>query len=330
MKALVTGATGFLGQRLVLHLHQLGWKVTATGRNRQKGMKLEEQGIHFVPSALEDRSTITFLCKEQDYVFHCGALSSLWGNYEEFFQSNVEGTKNVIHGCLTHRVKRLVHVSTPSIYFRYTDQLNIKEDDPLPEQKVNHYAETKWLAEQEIDRAFQEQGLPVITIRPRAIFGPGDQSILPRLLRASQERFIPLVNGGKSLIDLTYVDNVIDALLLCVKSPHSTLGQKYNITNGEPMPLIDLLNKVFSLLDVPFNYKQVPFSTGYMLAGMMEWVGKTVAGGKEPPLTRYTIGLLGKSQTLDISKARKELGYEPRVSIDDGIKEFVKWWKEQS
>ncbi|SFI62639.1 NAD-dependent epimerase/dehydratase family protein [Thermoflavimicrobium dichotomicum] len=329
MRVLVTGATGFLGQYLAQRLHQLGFQVTATGRSWQKGAWLEEKGIAFVAASLEDRLMMTRLCRDKDYVFHCGALSSPWGDWKDFYQCNVVGTKNVIEGCMNGHIKRLIYVSTPSIYFRFQDQLDIKEDDPLPERKVNAYAETKWLAEQAIDQAYQ-QGLPVITIRPRALFGPGDQTIIPRLLKANEQRFIPLINEGKVLIDLTYVENVVDALLLCMDSPQDTLGQKYNITNGEPMLFIDLLKQLFSELNQPMRLKPISFTTGYLLAGFLEWTAKKVLGGKEPLLTRYAIGQIGKSQTLDISKARKELGYEPRISIEEGIHRFVEWWKEQS
>ncbi|RAL24486.1 NAD-dependent epimerase/dehydratase family protein [Thermoflavimicrobium daqui] len=328
MNVLVTGATGFLGQRLALRLHQLGYNVTATGRSQQKGAYLAEQGISFIPANLEDTVTIQAMCKNQDYVFHSGALSSPWGPYEHFYQSNVIGTKNLIEGCMQYPVRRLIHVSTPSIYFHYTDRLQIKEEEPLPKTKVNAYAETKWLAEQEIDRAFQE-GLPVITIRPRALFGPGDQAILPRLLQANERRFIPLINGGKVWIDLTYIDNVVDALLLCMNSSSNTLGKKYNITNDEPVLLKDVLTEVFKLLEQPMRTKSIPFRLAYLFAGCLEWYARILGREKEPELTRYTVGVLGKSQTLDISKAKQELGYQPKVSIEEGIKRFVKWWKKQ-
>lgn len=328
MKALVTGATGFLGQALAIRLKQLGWEVTATGRNQQIGNTLSETGICFIPADLTEAETVISLCEGQEYVFHCGALSSPWGPYQRFYQTNVVGTKHVIQGCEKYHVRRLIHVSTPSIYFRYQDQLNIAENDPLPESKVNAYAETKWLAEQLVDEAHQ-RGLPVITIRPRALFGPGDNAILPRLLRANERGWIPLIDGGQVLMDITYVENVVDALLQCVDSPSSTLGKKYNITNGEPMLFVDLLTKLFTHLEQPLHPKNISFSTAYQLAGIMELFAKTIGQGKEPVLTRYTVGVLGKSQTLDISAARGELGYKPRISIDEGFERFIDWWRNE-
>lgn len=329
MRALVTGATGFIGGKLARRLEAMGWQVTAVGRNLQEGRSLAADGILFVPADLADEAAIRKACDGQDIVFHCGALSSPWGKYEHFYNSNVIGTRNIAQGSLEHKVKRLVHVSTPSIYFDYTDRLGIKEDDALPAKPVNAYAATKLLAEQEADRAY-EAGLEVVTIRPRAVFGPGDRAILPRLLRANERGKVPLINGGQALMDVTYVENVVDALLLCAEAGPSALGRKFNITNGEPVRLLDLLNKVFSLLDEPLRAKPISFRTIYRLAGILEWSAKVFAGGREPLITRYSAGVLGTSQTLDIGAAQQKLGYRPRVSLEEGLHEFVKWWRKRT
>ena len=325
---LVTGATGFLGQRLAQRLHAEGFRVTATGRNRMVGEQLARLGLLFIPADLADREAVVELCKGKALVFHSAALSSPWGKYHDFYQANVVGTKNVIEGCRAHDVSRLIHVSTPSVYFAYEDRLNIREDEPLPQRFVNHYAATKFLAEQEVERAVAD-GLPAVMIRPRALFGPGDTTILPRLIRANEKKFVPLINGGQALIDVTYVDNVVDSLLLAATAPESVVGRVYNITNGEPMRLLDLLTMLFARLAQPFRQKHISFAAAYRLAWLMEGMSRTIMRGREPVLTRYSVGVLAKSQTLDISRARSELGYDPRVSIKDGLDLFVDRWREQ-
>lgn len=327
MKALVTGATGFLGLKLAMRLNQMGYEVTGSGRNPLIGQQLVQAGIRFLPTDLADETAMVQACNGQDVVFHCGALSSPWGPYRSFYESNVLGTRHVITGCKKHGVKRLIHVSTPSLYFHFRDQLEIHESDPLPPRFANHYAKTKWMAEQEVDRAFQ-QGLPVITIRPRALFGPGDNAILPRLLKANERGWVPLINGGQVLLDVTYVENVVDALLLCEQAPEAALGKKYNITNEEPVYLRDLLETLFQGLEQPFRYKKIPYKAAYGMASMMEMAARI--SGKEPTLTRYTVGVLGKSQTLDISAAKNMLGYQPKVRIEEGIEVFIRWWKKQT
>lgn len=325
MKVLITGGTGFLGQALARRLHAMSYQVTVTGRKEAIGNKLAKEGIQFLKANLEDEGAMIQAVNEMDYVFHCGAFSSPWGDYEDFYQTNVIGTENVIEACMRHQVKRLIHVSTPSLYFGRKDRREVKEEDRLPDKFLNHYAETKYLAEQKIDEAHQ-QGLPVITIRPRAVFGPGDTSIIPRLIKANEQKFVPLVNGGKIPIDLTYVENVVDALLLCMDSEQKTLGEKYNISNGEEMILADVLQKLFLELDIPFHYRKLPYSLVYAAAFLMEKKALIGKSKQEPLLTRYSVTVLSKAQTVNIDKARKELNYLPRITVQEGIKLFSKWW----
>jgi len=327
MKALVTGATGFVGGALARRLRANGAEVTGIGRNTEVGTKLEAQGIRFVRADIADAEAIREVCRDQDIVFHSAALASPWGRPADFYASNVTGTENVIRGCMDQQVGRLVYVSTPSIYFEHKDRLNVKEDDPLPARPVTEYARTKLQAEQAIDRAHHD-GLPVITIRPRAIFGPGDTTILPRLIDRLQSGRLPVIGDARNESDMTYIDNVVDALLLCAESPDSTLGKKYNITNGQPVRMWEMIKKLTAELGIPYPKRQVPYWVVDGIAGGMEIAYSLIPGQPEPPLTRYSVAVICRSTTLDISAARRDLGYEPRVSIEEGFERFVKWWKD--
>jgi nucleoside-diphosphate-sugar epimerase len=323
VKILVTGATGFLGKQLAFRLRDLGHDVTAIGRNVAIGRELIARNISFVVRDLRDREGIISDCEGQDDVFHCGALSSPWGKERDFHDINVLGTKHIIEGCQTHRVNRLIYVSTSAVYFDYRDRLNIPENTPFP-FPVNAYAKSKQLAELEIVKA-NRSGLPVITIRPRGIFGAGDTAILPRLMRANQRVGIPSIDGGTATIDITYIDNVIDALLLCQQAPAHLLGRVFNITNDEPIAVAQLLAKLFAKLDTPCHLRPISRRTATVMATLLESIANTLLWGREPILTRYTVGLLAYSQTLDITAAKTELGYQPRVSIDDGLEHFARW-----
>ncbi len=158
--ALVTGATGFLGGHMARRLAELGWRVTGLGRNEAEGRRLAEAGIVFVSGDLRDKDLIRMACEGQQYVFHCGALSSPWGPYRDFYESNVEGTRYVVEGCVQHGVERLIHISTPSLYFNYRHRLNISEADPLP-RPVNAYAATKLLAEQVVEEGGRRGWVPL-------------------------------------------------------------------------------------------------------------------------------------------------------------------------
>jgi nucleoside-diphosphate-sugar epimerase len=328
MKALVTGATGFLGGALARRLHALGWDITALGRSPAALAELERDGIRTLQADLANASAMTDACKGQEIVFHSGALSSPWGRYRDFYQSNLIGTRNIIRGCEEHNVKRLVYVSTPSIYFNLAPRLNVKEDDPLPAHPVNHYAATKLLAERDFDRAHAD-GLPVIAIRPRAIFGPRDTTILPRLIQRLQAGNMPIIGDGQNIADLTYVENVVDALLLCADSPASILGKKYNITNGEPVHVWDMAVRLSKQLGFEVPTRYIPYPVVDKFAAALELIYHIIPGQPEPPLTRYSVSVLALSATLDISAARRDLGYSPHVSNEEGLQKFVAWWKDK-
>jgi nucleoside-diphosphate-sugar epimerase len=325
-RALVTGATGFLGQHVCTRLGQTGWQVTGMGRNEVEGAKLEAQGVSFVKADLRDEAAVTAACAGQEVVFHCGALSSPWGPYRDFKAINVNGTRHVAEACQKHGVQRLIHISTPSIYFNnHGDRLGVRENDPLPARPVNAYAATKLLAEQVVFEAFA-RGLSGVILRPRAIFGPQDRALLPRLLRANDSGGVPIFRGGGITLDLTYVDNLVDAMLLGWEAPQDALNQAYNITNGEPVLLLDVLKELFDRMGVSLRTRKIPYPVAYSVAALLEWSHQLLPMLGEPPLTRYSIGVLAKSQTLDITRAREKLGYAPRVSLNEGLQVFADWW----
>jgi nucleoside-diphosphate-sugar epimerase len=288
--------------------------------------QLEDEGMHVLQHDLKDKNAMTAACKDQEIVFHCAALPSPWGNFEAFYQANVIGTRNVIRGCEEQKVKRLVYVSTPSLYFGYSSRVNVKETDALPEP-VSNYSATKILAEQEIDEVFA-RGLATITIRPRAIFGPGDTVIFPRLIPRLQSGRLPILGDGENIVDLTYIENVVDALLLCAESPANTLGKKYNISNGEPVKIWELIERICDELNLQPPRRKISYSTANAAATILELIYILVPTHPEPPLTRVSVSMMANSTTLDISAARSELGYQPKVSIDEGFELFMKWWKE--
>ena len=328
MKTLVTGATGFLGGALVRRLNNMGWDVTALGRNVSKIDQLESEGIRAFQLDLKDKNAMAAACKDQEIVFHCAAFPSPWGSFEKFYQANVIGTRNVIRGCEEHKVKRFVYVSTPSLYFGYSSRMNVKETDALPEP-VSNYAATKILAEQEVDEAFAK-GLPTITIRPRGIFGPGDTVISPRLIPRLRSGRLPIIGDGANVVDLTYIENVVDALLLCAESPTNTLGKKYNISNDEPIKLWEWLKKICDELGFQYPKIKISYPVAHGLAAALEAACTLIPTHPEPPLTRMAVNMIANSTTLDITAARRDLGYSPRVSVDEGFDKFMKWWKERN
>ncbi len=325
MKALITGATGFIGGALAKELAQRNWQVTATGRNLRKGEELRPWGIDFCPASLEEREKIIGLCQGKDVVFHSGALSSPWGRYVDFYQSNVLGTRNVIAGCLEHGVGRLVHVSSPGLYFNYRTRWEIREEDAFARSPINAYTETKLIAERSVDRAFIE-GLAVVTLRPRAVFGPGDNAILPRVIRALREKRLPRIGSPDTIMDLSYIDNVVEALILASVAP-GVLGKKYNITNDSPVKIWPLIEHIAKELGYSLGEREIPASLVLRIASIVEGIHRTCPSLKEPNFLRYNIGVLTTSMTFDIRAAKEDLSYCPQVGIEEGLEKFIDWWK---
>lgn len=325
MKVLVTGATGFLGSRTVEKLLAQNFSVMATGRNKIKLAKLKDLGADTVQGSLEDLDFTEKISEKIDIIVHSAALSSPWGRYHDFYQANIEATKNLLLASKKNQVRRFVHVSTPSIYFDYQDRFAITEDF-LPEKFVNHYAATKYEAEKLVSQAAKE-GLETISLRPRAIVGAGDTTIMPRLLKANQEGKLKIIGDGKNIVDVTSVANVVDAIILGINAPNEALGHNYNITNGEPVKLWELIEETLAKMNLSLNKKKVPFFVAYNLAKGLEAIAKLRADYQEPVLTCYGVGILAKSMTMNIDKAKDLLGYQPLQSNYQAVDEFVEWWK---
>ena len=314
MKIAITGATGGLGRNLVAYFAGRGDEVTALGRNEEIGRSL---GVRFLAGDLSDTGYVRSALAGADVVIHSAALAKPWGKWRDFENANVIGTKNVVDA--SKDVQRFVYISTPSIYFSGKPALKIREEDPLPEP-ATHYARSKLMGE-EIVRL---SGLPALILRPRALFGPHDSVILPRITRVMERGIFPLPAGGTALTDVTYVDNVVHAVDLCLKAPSTCFGRAYNITNDESMSIRDLTRLVAESMKIDVRFVNAPLQP-LMLAGRALELFATYVSHREPLLTRYSVGLLGVSQTLDTTRAHSELGYMPIVSIRDGLERYREW-----
>ncbi|MDR3617118.1 MAG: NAD(P)-dependent oxidoreductase [Candidatus Obscuribacterales bacterium] len=318
MKILVTGATGCLGSAVANHLSAKGNAVTGTGRNLDLAKHLSP-GITFVAAELSDEKTVANLVQEHDSIVHCAGLSTLWGSYRDFQVANVEATANLLNAALNNKIENFVFISTPSLYFDFKNRLNIKEDDPLTHKLVNSYAMSKLACEQLVKDA-QNKGLASVVLRPRAIFGPNDRALMPRLLRLANKGWLPLIDNGKAQIDLTYVDNVAHAVALALENLPDVSGKIYNISNGEPITVSSLFNKIISEFHLNARCISIPYDLAYAAALAMEALASRAPGCPEPLLTKYTVGVIGRSQTLSIEAASRDLNYKPIVSLEDGIR----------
>ncbi|MCS3466455.1 nucleoside-diphosphate-sugar epimerase [Pseudomonas sp. JUb42] len=327
MKILVTGASGFVGGRFARFALEQGLSVRVNGRRAQSVEHLVRRGAEFIPGDLTDPELVRELCHDVEAVVHCAGAVGVWGRKQDFMLGNVQVTENIVEGCLKQRVRRLVHLSSPSIYFDGHSHLNIKEDQ-VPRRFNNHYAATKYLAEQKVFGAM-EFGLEVIALRPRFVTGAGDTSIFPRLLNMQRKKRLSIVGNGLNKVDFTSMQNLNEAMLSSLLAMGSALGKAYNISNGTPVPLWDAVNYVMRRMQVPQVTRYRSYGLAYSAAALNEAACMLWPGRPEPTLSRLGMQVMSKDFTLDISRARHYLEYEPKVSLWTALDEFCAWWQTQ-
>ncbi len=310
---LVTGATGFLGGAVVQHLANEGAEVIATGRDSGKLEVLKASKVQTISCDLAGgwQAQVPRL----DAIVHCAALSSPWGRRAEFERSNITATASVIDLARQAGVRRLVHVSTPSLYFRFADQDLVPEDVALP-PPVNQYARTKRAAEELV---LQAGDLDPVILRPRAIYGRGDTALLPRLIDTARRRPLPMMRGGRAATDMTHVDDVVSAVIAALRVAANPSERIFNISGGAPLRLVEVIGLACAKVGVVPRWREYSFPAVYAFARAAEMVSSTRPGRPEPPITAYSAGVLAFRQTLDISRARTVLDWRPAVSFEDGV-----------
>jgi nucleoside-diphosphate-sugar epimerase len=325
MHILVTGASGFVGGRFARFALEQGLTVRVNGRRAEAVEHLVRRGAEFVQGDLSDPELVQRLCHDIEAVVHCAGAVGVWGRYQDFYQANVTVTENLIEGCLKQKVRRLLHLSSPSIYFDGHAHVGLKEEQ-VPKRFSNPYAATKFLAEQKVFDA-EEFGLEVLAYRPRFVIGAGDTSIFPRLINMQRKGRLSIIGNGLNKVDFTNVQNLNDALFSGLLAAGPALGKVYNISDGAPVPLWDVVNYVLRQLDLPPVTRHMPYAVAYTAAALNEAFCRLLPGRPEPTLFRLGVAVMAKDFSLDIGRARHYLDYEPQASIWSALDEFCTWWK---
>jgi nucleoside-diphosphate-sugar epimerase len=315
MKILITGASGFVG-----------------GAFMDRYSDHPELEIHGVARSESPRTNYTRhdltkpldLDFAPDVVIHAAARAMPWGSRKDFEDQNVRATEHVVDFCVRRGVRNLVYLSSSSVHYREEDQFNLTEESPIGPEFVNLYARTKYEGEKVV-KTFEGRW---VILRPRAVFGPGDTVLFPRLLKAAQAgKMVRLLRDGPPAKgDLIYIDTLCDWMLKAAVDP--SIQGEFNLTNNEPVEIETFLNEVFSRLGVKVPGKTLGCRKALRLATAIEWFYKMFLPRKEPPITRFGIGVLAYSKTFDVSKALSVFG-EPKVGIEEGVEAFIRWQKQQ-
>jgi nucleoside-diphosphate-sugar epimerase len=324
--AMVTGGTGFLGRKIVERLLDQGRPVTVFSR-RIAG-DLAKRGVRFVQASLSDPVAVEKACEGAATVFHVASKVGVWGRYDDFFMSNVVGTRAVIAGCRRQGVERLVYTSTPSVVYNGGDLAGVDESAPVTTSCPSPYPLTKAMAETEILEA-NEDSLRTVALRPHLIWGVNDPNLIPRVIGSARAGKLRIVGSGHNRVDMVHIENAVDAHLAAERAlavdSSAAAGKAYFITNGEPVLLWQWINRVLHGVGEKPISRQMSLRSASAIGAVCEAAWRFLPLRGEPPMTRFVAAELAKDHWFDISAARRDLGYIPRVSMEEGTAQLIVW-----
>lgn len=326
-RALVTGGGGFLGKAIVRRLLDRGVRVRSYSRGDYP--ELREWGVETVQGDITDAEAVARACEGCDLVFHAAALPGVWGPYEDFYRTNFLGSVNVVEACRALRVPKLIYTSSPSVVFQGGDMENAGESVSYPDRFKAAYPETKSMAERYVLRA-NGDGLSTAALRPHLIWGPGDNHLIPRIVARARAGRLRRVGDNRNRVDTVYIDNAAEAHLRAADhlAPGSAVaGKAYFISQGEPLPLWDIVDRILEAAGEPPLKKSVPAPAAYAVGAVLEAVYATLRLKGEPLMTRFVAKELSTAHWFDLSAAKRDFGYEPVVSLDEGFERLKAWFE---
>lgn len=327
-RALVTGGGGFVGGAVMERLLACGVRVRSFARGPYP--RLRARGVEVVQGDLFDAAAVEKACAGQDVVFHVAAKTGVWGARADFQRTNVDGTRNVLGACRRCGVPRLVFTSTPSVVFDGRDLEGVDESVPYPQTFKSPYPETKAAAERLV-LAANDPGLATVSLRPHLVWGPGDPHFVPRIVARARAGRLRIVGDGRNRVDTIYIDDAAEAHVRaaqCLAPGAPPAGRAYFLSQGEPRPLWEMVNRILEAAGEPPLTRRIPAGLALAAGALLEGAHRLLRLESEPLMTRFLASELSTSHWFDISAARRDLGYEPQVSLEEGMRRLGQWCRE--
>lgn len=319
MRAFVTGGSGFVGKRLITALREKGHAVRALARSEAARQEVSAVGAEPWEGELSNGDALRSGMEGCEVVFHSAAVVKAWGPRASFFEANVRGTENVLEAARATGVKRLVHVSTEAVLVDGEPLINVDETRPLPSKPIGHYAATKGAAERLV-LSVNSPELVTVAVRPRFIWGKGDNAVMPTIIQAVKSGRFRWVGGGHYKTSTCHVANCVEGMLLAAEKGQG--GEAYFLTDGEPVDFRDFITALLKTQGVDAGNKTIPRGLAMGVATVSEALWNFLSLPGAPPVTRSELLLAGQEMTVSDAKARRELGYEGRVTRAEGLREL--------
>jgi nucleoside-diphosphate-sugar epimerase len=317
--AFVTGGSGFIGGKLIARLVEEGWTVRALARSEASAAAVEALGAEAVRGDLGNRDSMAAGAEGCEVTFHLAAHLGDWGPWEEFERGNVGGTRNVLAASEAAAVRRFVHCGTEAALMAGQPLVSVDETAPLRPDSKAPYPASKARAEQLVRNANRE-GFETVVIRPRFVWGEGDRTLLPVMEEMIEKGRFAWIGGGGNLTSITHVENVVEGLVLGAK--RGVPGEAYFVTDGDPVVLREFVTEMLATKGVVPPDRSIPGFLAAPIATISEAAWKLLPLPGAPPISHFTAWVMTQECTIDISKARGELGYEPVVSREQGLAEM--------
>ncbi|MDR2768956.1 MAG: NAD-dependent epimerase/dehydratase family protein [Puniceicoccales bacterium] len=330
VRILIAGGSGFLGRHLIRILQTKGLH-NLRSFSRSPCEDLAAGGVELFYGDLNQFGAVATAVQGCNIVFHVAAKAGIWGNYKSYYQTNVVGTLNILKACQQCGVQKLIYTSTPSVIFNGENLSNVNENMPYGRCGSCAYAATKRIAEQAVLEANGQRGLATVALRPHLMWGPGDNHLIPALLKLAQRGSLFQVGDGKNWVDLSYVENIAEAHYLAMETLGQGIieGKAYFLSQDDPVRLWEWISQLLIRLNIPCVHKRIPYKVAYWMGGIFEILYKILCVTKQPPMTRFLAKELAKDHYFDISAAKMDLQYLPKISNEEGLDRLITWLKSQ-
>lgn len=313
-KLLITGGRGMLGNAVISAAVANGWQVSALQRN-PSGMA-DGNSVVDVLGSVTDPHTVSKAIVGCDGVIHLAARVGIEGRWSDFEDVNITGTRVVMEQAQKVGARSFVYVSSPSVAHVGQPLIAAGAIPAEPQRVRGYYSRSKALAEQWVLGC---TGIDVVAIRPHLVWGPGDQQLVGRIISRARSGRLFLVDGGRALIDTTYVDNAAEALVHSVTrtSDPDVKGRAFVVSNGEPRPVRDVIEAILAAAGVDVTPRSIAYRPAWIAGALGEWVGSVTK--REPLVTRFLVEQLATAHWFEIRDTWDRLGWRPRISLDEGM-----------